>query len=75
MYTLAVRRDFVAQHFLVGGDWGPENLKHSHHYRVEVEMTAPELDRPHPSAGCAIRRRHGSRTHRGSGGAPCRPGR
>ncbi len=44
MYTLAVRRDFVAQHFLVGGDWGPENLKHSHHYRVEVEVTGPELD-------------------------------
>jgi 6-pyruvoyltetrahydropterin/6-carboxytetrahydropterin synthase len=44
MYTLAVRRDFVAQHFLVGGDWGPENLKHSHYYRVEVEVGGSELD-------------------------------
>jgi 6-pyruvoyltetrahydropterin/6-carboxytetrahydropterin synthase len=44
MYTLAVQRDFIARHFLVGGDWGPENLKHSHHYRVEVELSGLELD-------------------------------
>ncbi|MGF1504530.1 MAG: 6-carboxytetrahydropterin synthase [Chloroflexi bacterium] len=44
MYELAVQRDFVAQHFLVGGDWGPENEWHSHHYRVEVCFTADELD-------------------------------
>ena len=35
MYTLAVQRDFVAQHFLIGGDWGAENDWHSHHYRLE----------------------------------------
>ena len=23
MYTLAVRREFIARHFLIGGDWGP----------------------------------------------------
>lgn len=45
MYTLAVQRDFVAQHFLVGGDWGPENRKHSHHYRLEVRLEAQSLDR------------------------------
>lgn len=44
MYTLAVRRDFVAQHYLVGGDWGPENEKHSHHYRVEVQLLGDRLD-------------------------------
>ena len=22
MYTIAVKRDLVAQHYLVGGDWG-----------------------------------------------------
>lgn len=45
MYTVAVRRDFVARHFLVGGDWGSENEKHSHHYQVEVQLTGDRLDR------------------------------
>ncbi len=44
MYTLAVQRDFVARHFLVGGDWGPENDLHSHHYRVEVQLEGKVLD-------------------------------
>jgi len=45
MYTLAVQRDFIASHYLIGGDWGPENQLHSHHYRVEVILEAPQLDR------------------------------
>lgn len=45
MYTVTVRRDFVAQHFLVGGDWGQENLPHSHRYQVEVQLEGSELDR------------------------------
>jgi 6-pyruvoyltetrahydropterin/6-carboxytetrahydropterin synthase len=44
LYTVAVSRDFIAQHFLFGGDWGPENQLHSHHYRVEVQLEGPELD-------------------------------
>jgi 6-pyruvoyltetrahydropterin/6-carboxytetrahydropterin synthase len=44
MYTVAVKRDFVAQHFLIGGDWGAENFKHSHHYQVEVQLEGAELD-------------------------------
>ncbi len=44
MYHVAVRRDFVAQHFLIGGDWGPENQKHSHHYQLELELAGEELD-------------------------------
>ncbi|MDI6852473.1 MAG: 6-carboxytetrahydropterin synthase [Deltaproteobacteria bacterium] len=44
MYTVAVKRDFVAQHFLTGGDWGPENEKHSHHYQVEVQLKGERLD-------------------------------
>lgn len=44
MYTVAVKRNFVAQHFLIGGDWGPENEWHSHHYVVEVQLEGPELD-------------------------------
>ncbi len=45
MYTVAVKRDFVAQHFLIGGDWGPENQWHSHHYYVEVQLSGKTLDR------------------------------
>lgn len=44
MYTLAVKRDFVAQHFLIGGDWGPENVRHSHHYTLEVHLRGETLD-------------------------------
>ena len=44
MYTLAVKRDFVAQHFLIGGDWGPENEWHSHHYAIELQLMGRELD-------------------------------
>lgn len=44
MYTVAVKRDFVAQHFLTGGDWGAENFPHSHHYVIEVQLEGPRLD-------------------------------
>jgi 6-pyruvoyltetrahydropterin/6-carboxytetrahydropterin synthase len=45
MYTVAVKRDFVGQHFLIGGDWGAENQRHSHHYVVEVQLEGATLDR------------------------------
>jgi 6-pyruvoyltetrahydropterin/6-carboxytetrahydropterin synthase len=45
MYTVAVRRDFIAQHALVGGDWGSENEPHTHHYTVEVRCHGAQLDR------------------------------
>src|SRR5919202_3070328 len=45
MYTVTVMRDFVAQHFLIGGDWGAENQWHSHHYKVEVRLEGATLDR------------------------------
>ncbi len=44
MYQLTVSRDFIAQHYLIGGDWGAENQPHSHHYRVEVQLTGATLD-------------------------------
>jgi len=44
MYTLAVRRNFIAQHALIGGDWGAENLPHSHHYVLELQMEGDTLD-------------------------------
>ena len=44
MYKLAVKKDFIAQHYLVGGDWGPENQKHSHHYWIEIQLGGKDLD-------------------------------
>lgn len=44
MYTLALRRDFIARHFLIGGDWGPENFPNSHHYLLELQLEGKELD-------------------------------
>jgi len=44
MYTLGVRRDFIARHFLIGGDWGAENLPNSHHYVLELQLEGKELD-------------------------------
>ena len=44
MYTLAVRRDFIARHFLIGGDWGSENFPNSHHYILELQLEGNDLD-------------------------------
>jgi 6-pyruvoyltetrahydropterin/6-carboxytetrahydropterin synthase len=44
MYTLGVKRDFIARHFLIGGDWGPENYPNSHHYILELQLKGAELD-------------------------------
>ena len=45
MYQLAITRDFVSRHHLIGGDWGRENDLHSHHYRCEIRVEGAELDR------------------------------
>lgn len=44
MYTLGVRREFIARHFLIGGDWGPENFPNSHRYMLELQLEGAELD-------------------------------
>lgn len=44
MYTLGVKRDFIARHYLIGGDWGPENFPNSHHYVLELQLEGKELD-------------------------------
>jgi 6-pyruvoyltetrahydropterin/6-carboxytetrahydropterin synthase len=44
MYTLGVRREFIARHFLIGGDWGPENFPNSHHYILELQLEGSDLD-------------------------------
>lgn len=45
MYTLCIKRDFIARHFLIGGDWGPENFPNSHHYILELHLQGEQLDR------------------------------
>ena len=45
MYTLAVKKDFIARHFLIGGDWGPENETNSHHFVMQIQLEAAELDK------------------------------
>ena len=44
-YAVAVRREFAARHFLIGGDWGAENELHEHHYAVEIRLKGRQLDR------------------------------
>lgn len=44
MYTLAVKRNFIARHALIGGDWGAENFPNSHHYTLELQLTGATLD-------------------------------
>ena len=44
LFTVGILRDFVAQHFLIGGDWGRENQPHSHHYRLEAIFEGDRLD-------------------------------
>jgi 6-pyruvoyltetrahydropterin/6-carboxytetrahydropterin synthase len=44
MYTLGVKREFIARHYLIGGDWGPENYPNSHHYILEMHLEGLELD-------------------------------
>ena len=45
MYSLGVRREFSARHYLIGGDWGAENIEHAHRYRMELVLEALALDR------------------------------
>jgi len=45
MYSLGMRREFSARHYLVGGNWGEENIEHPHRYRMELVLEAESLDR------------------------------
>ncbi len=44
MYSLGMRREFSARHYLIGGDWGAENIEHAHRYRMELVLEAKSLD-------------------------------
>ena len=45
MYTLSLQRRFEAWHHLIGGDWGAENQRHSHPYRLELRLEGEKLDK------------------------------
>ena len=44
MYTLGVRREFTARHYLVGGEFGAEGVEHHHRYQLEVVLEAESLN-------------------------------
>ena len=44
MFSLGVRRRFIARHFMIGGDFGDENSPNSHHYLVELRIEGDKLD-------------------------------
>lgn len=44
MYTVAVARSFVAQHYLTVPEPGPEGELHSHAFELEVALSGTELD-------------------------------
>jgi 6-pyruvoyltetrahydropterin/6-carboxytetrahydropterin synthase len=44
MHSVAVSSELIAQHFLVGGDWGAENERHSHRYVLELLLEGEHLD-------------------------------
>ena len=43
-YSVTVRRELIAQHYLVGGDFGRENDLNSHRYRIEARYEGQDLD-------------------------------
>ncbi len=44
MYHLGMQREFSARHYLIGGDWGEENIEHIHRYRLELVLAKRALD-------------------------------
>lgn len=44
MYTLTVKENLIAQHYLTVPNCGPENEWHSHHFTVEVVLESNSLN-------------------------------
>ncbi|WP_101297777.1 6-pyruvoyl trahydropterin synthase family protein [Halegenticoccus soli] len=44
MYSVTVRRSFIAQHYLTVPNPGPEGDLHSHRFTAEVGFEGPELN-------------------------------
>jgi 6-pyruvoyltetrahydropterin/6-carboxytetrahydropterin synthase len=43
VYSVSLSREFIAQHYLIVPDPGPEGTLHSHRYTVEATFRGPEL--------------------------------
>lgn len=43
MYRVGLKREFIARHRLIGGDFGAKSELHSHHYVLELEVEGPRL--------------------------------
>lgn len=63
MYQVAIKKELLAFHQLIGGDWGSENEHHSHDYVVEVIVEGPELDKHGYLFDIAELRVHFARVH------------
>ena len=45
MFSIGLKRNFKAYHYLIGNDWGEENKPHIHRYLVEVIFEGENLDK------------------------------
>jgi 6-pyruvoyltetrahydropterin/6-carboxytetrahydropterin synthase len=45
LYSIGLKRNFEAYHYLIGNDWGEENKPHIHKYRLEVTFEGEDLDK------------------------------
>ena len=45
MHSLMVKKDFIASHYLIGGDWGNESRPHAHRYVLELVLGGRPLNR------------------------------
>ena len=43
-YTVAIKQDLIAQHYLIGDASESEKRRHSHCYQVEVQLEGPALN-------------------------------
>jgi len=43
-YTVGIKQDFIAQHYLIGEALRPEKERHSHCYQVEVQLEGSTLN-------------------------------
>lgn len=63
MYQVAIRKPLTAFHQLIGGDFGAENLHHSHDYVVEITVEGRALDGHGYLFDIAELRKHLDRVH------------
>lgn len=46
MFEVAVRKEFTAFHRLIGGDWGAQNVHHSHDDVLATDLRPSLVDQP-----------------------------